>query len=161
MDWLRSKRADWRNFVTLSGQEKSILAVSMLLLPVFGLAHRLLGLRRLQSGLNRIPPLRYAAPGSGRTALSTARSVSRVVQIAARRGPFCATCLQQSIYLRWLLARYGIDSSVRIGVRKVDGHFEAHAWVEYLGEVLNDGAAVGSRFAPFPGDLPTATASES
>jgi len=36
-----------------------------------------------------------------------------------------------------------------IGVRKATGRFEAHAWVELRGVVLNDSADVRERFAAF------------
>lgn len=149
MDWLTLMRAEWRKFFALSGQEKWLLAVSMILLPVFALAHRLLGLRRAQGALNRCLPGRGSlpCPVSGRPGL--ARSASRIVEIAAHRGPWRITCLEQSVYLRWLLARHGVATTLRIGVRKADGRFEAHAWVELLGEVLNDSTDVGARFAPF------------
>jgi hypothetical protein len=51
--------------------------------------------------------------------------------------------------LWWLLRRRGIDGELRIGVRKVAGQFQAHAWLEYCGAVLNDRADVSQRFASF------------
>jgi len=53
--------------------------------------------------------------------------------------------------LWWLLGRQGIASELRIGVRKEQGRFEAHSWVEYEGVTLNDELDVGSRFAAFQG----------
>ncbi len=37
------------------------------------------------------------------------------------------------------------------GVRKEQGRFEAHAWVEREGVALNDGSDVNVRFAAFQG----------
>jgi hypothetical protein len=48
-----------------------------------------------------------------------------------------------------LLRRRGIAGDLRIGVRKEAGRFEAHAWVELGGRVLNDNEDVGERFAAF------------
>jgi len=38
----------------------------------------------------------------------------------------------------WLLGRQGIDSHLRIGIRKENDKFEAHAWVERDGAALNE-----------------------
>jgi hypothetical protein len=75
--------------------------------------------------------------------------MARLVDAAARRGPYSATCLPRSLTLWWLLRRRGIDSYLRIGVRKAAGRIEAHAWVELRGLVLNDQGDVSQRFAPF------------
>ena len=56
---------------------------------------------------------------------------------------------RQSLALWWLLRRQGIASDLRLGMRKDASRFEAHAWVEYLGRVLNDRNDVHRRFAPF------------
>lgn len=71
---------------------------------------------------------------------------------ARRRGVlYCPTWLHRSLTLWWLLGRQGIASELRIGVRKEQGRFEAHSWVEYEGVTLNDELDVGSRFAAFQG----------
>lgn len=58
---------------------------------------------------------------------------------AARLVPF-ATCLTQSLVLRYMLARCGHDASIRIGV-KIDevGRFRAHAWVIHDNRLLIGG----------------------
>ncbi len=40
--------------------------------------------------------------------------------------------------MREWLAGSGVIADLRIGVKKLDGQFEAHAWLEYEGIVLND-----------------------
>ena len=67
--------------------------------------------------------------------------VSRMVLAAARHSFCAATCLERSLALWWLLARHGIPTQLRIGVRKAGEKFEAHAWIE------RDGAAIGEREA--------------
>ncbi len=47
----------------------------------------------------------------------------------------------------------GIACDLRIGVSNDGGEFEAHAWVEYEGVVINDSAGSIGRFAAFDGDL--------
>lgn len=78
-----------------------------------------------------------------------AYALTRLVQGAAAWSLHHPTCLHRSLTLWWLLGRQGIASELRIGVRKEQGRFEAHAWVEYQGMALNDGLDVGSRFAAF------------
>jgi hypothetical protein len=49
-----------------------------------------------------------------------------------------------------LLRRRGIATDVRIGARSNSrGEFQAHAWLEWNGEVLNDAGDVGSQYVPF------------
>jgi len=55
------------------------------------------------------------------------------------------------------LRRQGIDSDIRIGVRRgTFGQVEAHAWIEWNGEVLNDCADIAAQYAPFNGAISTA-----
>ena len=61
---------------------------------------------------------------------------------------YMGACLSQSLVLQWLLWRQGILTDLRIGVHKRDG-FHAHAWVEYDGYPLGEGAAVHQRYHAF------------
>ncbi len=79
------------------------------------------------------------------------QAIRTAVEIAARHTPVRPTCLTRSVTLWWLLGRRGIESTVRIGVRAVDGLLEAHAWVERGGQVVNDRKDVGEEFAAFDG----------
>src|SRR5258706_10193270 len=56
--------------------------------------------------------------------------------------------------LWWLLRRAGIAGELHIGGRKSGPRFEAHAWVELEGKVLNDSADVHIHYARF--DAPIA-----
>ncbi len=49
-----------------------------------------------------------------------------------------------------MMRRRGIGTELRIGARKDNECFEAHAWVEIDGAVLNDTEDVDNRFSPFP-----------
>jgi hypothetical protein len=59
----------------------------------------------------------------------SADQLSSAVRAASRYVPH-ATCLTQAVVLHILLRGEGLQSTIRIGVRKDAGHFEAHAWVE-------------------------------
>jgi hypothetical protein len=47
-----------------------------------------------------------------------------------------ATCLVRALAASRLLARNGYKSTLYIGVKRTDGLFEAHAWVEYEGYAI-------------------------
>lgn len=48
-----------------------------------------------------------------------------------------ATCLTQALSVRWLLARAGYDSTIRIGVARTKSErVEAHAWVLFNDEII-------------------------
>ena len=151
MMWLRARQRDWCNYRRLSAGDRRSLLLAMLLLPLVVLVHRGLGLRRAQAVLDAMTSNRAAiCPGQSEPErVRLARWASHIVQIASRRCLLTPTCLQQSLFLRWWLARRGVAASLRIGVRKRDGMLEAHAWVEHLGQALNDAADGGERFAPF------------
>jgi hypothetical protein len=72
-----------------------------------------------------------------------------MVRAAARSGPGRPTCLAESLALWWLLRWQGCIAELRIGVRKLAGTFEAHAWVECDGAVLNDADEVHRHYAGF------------
>ena len=85
------------------------------------------------------------------------QNITKMVNIAAGHSLFAASCLHRSLVLWWLLGREGFASDLRLGAQKAEGQFEAHAWVEYQGTVLNDTEDVHQRFATF--DAPVTEAS--
>ena len=71
------------------------------------------------------------------------KQVAWAVEAAASRVP-AASCLTQSMVTQILLGRMGQPSELHLGVaRSRDGKFQAHAWVEARGRVINGGAARG------------------
>lgn len=67
---------------------------------------------------------------------------------ASRYPVSWAFCLQRSLALREWLAKDGLFTEVRYGIRKRDGAFDAHAWVVFDGKIINDSATHVSTFAP-------------
>jgi len=124
---------------------------AVVLLPVTSLAFRMIGFRRWHSILASFS-LGNRTPAAGVT-LEHIRRTARMVQFAARRGPYRATCLPQSLTLWFFLRRQGIKSDLRLGTRRDANRFEAHAWVECQGQVLNDSDDVSERFTPFVGAI--------
>lgn len=68
--------------------------------------------------------------------LQAAERMAALAAIAGRRGLLAATCLRQALLVHWLLRRRGLEPELKLGVRKLDGNFDAHAWVELGGVAL-------------------------
>jgi transglutaminase superfamily protein len=90
---------------------------------------------------------RLASPEGVQTAF-------RMVRAALRYSFSQYTCLEESLTLWYLLRNQGIPVCLRIGVRKENEKFEAHAWVEHGGKALNQDEAVHQHYAAFDQDLP-------
>lgn len=120
------------------------------MLPLVSLALRVLGFQRVQAVLRRWSAEMPAAPEN---AAETAQHTAEIVNAAANRGFIRANCLKRSLVLWYLLRRRGIVTDLRIGVRRGDNGFEAHAWIEYAGVVINDNPRYVALFAPFKGDM--------
>lgn len=70
-----------------------------------------------------------------------ARALASAVVRAATYGVFRPYCLVQAMALRELLLAENIrGASIRIGVRRHDGAFQAHAWVRWGDAILGDRA---------------------
>ncbi|MGH7484276.1 MAG: lasso peptide biosynthesis B2 protein [bacterium] len=67
---------------------------------------------------------------------------------AADHGILRPKCLVRSVALSRMLDKRGIyGSRVRVGVRRLDGEFSAHAWVELGQHILGDDAGHVASFA--------------
>lgn len=78
-----------------------------------------------------------------------ARRLALSVLRAARFGVFRPQCLVRSVALSNMLAARGIEGAVvRIGVRRSNGEFLAHAWVELGGETIGDADDHVGSFVP-------------
>ena len=68
-----------------------------------------------------------------------ARAVARAVVRASNYGVFRPNCLIRVLALQEMLHANRIrGSAVRVGVRRSEGQFTAHAWVVWRGEILGD-----------------------
>jgi len=104
---------------------------------------RVVGFNRLQTWVARTTP--PARPPLTDEALRTCIvSINRT----KRYSPFPGNCLSQSLALARLLRRRGVTPTLRLGVRLAGPTFDAHAWVEHNGRVLNDTQDVHTRFTP-------------
>jgi hypothetical protein len=125
---------------------------AMLLLPLVSLSLRWRGFRPTQATLQRL--LSNASSEQPKAHLQErAALTARLVNSADRHGLTHPSCLAKSLTLWWLLGRQGIASHLRIGIRKQEEKFEAHAWVERDGAALNEPEEPHRHYAAFDGSL--------
>ena len=107
-----------------------------------------------QATLRRQPVGELATPAIGAKDVNVARMpearrLALAITRAARFGVFRPQCLARSIALSRMLNERGIHGAlVRVGVRRADGQFLAHAWVELAGETLGDADEHVGSFVP-------------
>lgn len=139
-----------RRFSALEGQARGILVRAMLLLPVVSQSLKWRGFAATQESLQR---RKVPAGKSGDSRNQNLEVTVRMVKAAVRHSFGQPSCLEESLTLWWLLARQGISSEVRIGVRKEATKFEAHAWVEREGMALNEPEGKHQHYAAFEGEF--------
>src|SRR5262249_5923850 len=133
-----------------SSGDRWTLVQAMIMLPLAAILLRLTGLRGCQRLFSRFITVPYARnKQSSDLALPRAFQVSHLVGLALRHGLYSANCLQKSLVLWWLLRRQGIQSELQFGTRKESGQFEAHAWIEIEGVVVNDSGEVRRMYTTF------------
>ncbi|MGA7918501.1 MAG: lasso peptide biosynthesis B2 protein [Candidatus Acidiferrales bacterium] len=140
----------WRTFRQLGPFERRIVLEAACGLLASWVGLRLAGFRRWQRVLAFFgPPPKTTGPARGASDEEFARVITRMEAAAARNIFARANCLEQSVVLWWLLRRNGINAVLRIGGRKESGQFEAHAWVELDGWVLDGSSQEHRHFVPF------------
>jgi hypothetical protein len=80
------------------------------------------------------------------------QATERMVATAAAWYPGRARCLEQSLILYYLLRRQGVAAKYRHGV--IPRPFQAHAWIEYQGQIINDVPEHARQFTCLPDLLP-------
>jgi hypothetical protein len=117
----------------------------------------ILGLKLALRGLGFGPTLRWVRRRAERATVlqgpheHLVGATCYAVQLAAALYPGRALCLEQSITLYYYLRRAGIHVKLRFGVEPFP--FQAHAWVEYHGEPVNEFPERVRNFALLP-ELP-------
>ncbi len=135
----------------LSWQDRWVLLQALLLVAGIGLALRVTSFNRVHSVLRSLlPPADTQVDQMDGLVAPRALRLARIVDIASRHTQLSNTCLHRSLALWWLLGRRRLCCSLRFGVRKDGGRFQAHAWVEHRGAVINDRPTVGRDYVPLP-----------
>jgi hypothetical protein len=145
-----------RRFLGLSHDDRWVLTRAFVGLGVVEVALRVLGFQRTMRLIDRrrpgtaaLPPAAGVEPNAEQ--LQRARRYAAWVATAARHHVVRARCLHRSLLLHHWLRCEGLPSRLRIGVRKIDGALNAHAWVELGGRVVNDRAVAVALFVPLAG----------
>jgi hypothetical protein len=147
------RRVDWRRWharlrraAALGPAEWMMLAEATATLVAVAVALRIVRFPRLAAWAMR-------ATASARSEWTRER-IEQVARMVAAAGRLTGlTCLTRSLALARMLARRGVATTVRIGVRTEHGALDAHAWVEWRGAPINDSVHALQPFAPFAGPL--------
>jgi hypothetical protein len=139
----------FRRFRRLSGFERGVVLEALIALPVAWLAVRLLGFRVCRGAFEeRARAVRNSSFLETDT-LNIAKRIARLGAVTASNLVFRTSCLEHSLVLCRLLRRRGMNPTLRIGARKEADRFEAHAWVEMAGNVVDGGGTEHLHFRPF------------
>ena len=137
-----------RRFSAWEWEAQSLFLRAMALLPAVTLSLRWRGFQATQSTL-----LKTLSNGIPETDSGVVKKrvvlTAHMVHAADRHGLVHLSCLAKSLALWWLLGRQGISAQLRIGIRKENGKFEAHAWVERDGAALNEPEEHHHHYAAF------------
>jgi hypothetical protein len=148
-----------RRFSSLDPEARGTFLRAALLLPLISVSLKVRSFRATQESLLCfLGHLQQTSQEDSTRSLSDderTRLTVRMVNAAVRHVWRRSTCLEKSLALWRLLERYGIASELRIGARKIDGKFEAHAWVERQGIPVDEPEDVHRHYAPFDGTLST------
>jgi len=133
-------------FLNLQARERRVVLASAAALISTWIGLRLFGFPRWQKVL-----LRFSGNPQSPSpfSLEESKRLANLATATARRFFLRTNCLEQSLVIWFLLRRRGVSPSLRFGGRKAGDQFEAHAWVECEGVVLNDEGSVRQDFIPF------------
>ena len=139
----------FQRYRLLDPEARSLFRHAVALLPLTVVSLRLRGFKKTREGLQVLLSRNDSvAPGQEHVAPAVQRTC-HMMRAATRYGIVRATCLEQSLVLWHLLQKQGIPAALRIGVRRSAEKFEAHAWVEYQGEALNQVELVHQHYVAF------------
>jgi hypothetical protein len=144
-----------RQFSALEAPARRVFLRAAALLPLLAISLQRRGYRKTQARLQGCLSKNKKVVESSQMA-ERAASTARMVRAAVHHGLGHPTCLEESLALWFLLARQGIPSRVRFGVRKDAKKFEAHAWVECAGMALNEAEDMHRHIAAFEEALASA-----
>lgn len=135
-----------RTLVRLSPADLAMLVRALLLVVATRVALWVLPYRWVQRALN--PERALSEKDDAHVETRYGRRVVWAVDAVARRVLPKKPCLTQALVARWLLAKGGLATDLRIGVAFGDKKdLMAHAWLEQEGRVIM-GGATSARYTP-------------
>jgi hypothetical protein len=147
----------WRRYRNLSQEDRGLVLRGMVLLSLTVLGLRTMSFRRCKELICQFSltaPFPRQIPAVPQT--EERMKLVSAMNAVERNGPWQPNCLERSLALWWLFQLNAVEGELRIGGRKDQGRFEAHAWVECDGQVLNDTTDVHKHYSRF--DAPIAAA---
>jgi hypothetical protein len=136
----------WGRFWRLSGPERRLAVEAAMAVALTRMGLRVAGYSSWISLAARLTPNKKSFQPNKQPV----ERIATMLNATARHLPFQATCLERSIGLWWMLRRRGYYAELRLGARVAAERFEAHAWIERGGVVLNDAAGHYLSFSSFP-----------
>lgn len=126
-----------RTFLLLPKEARQLALHAIFLPPAITAAFRLAGVSRTQKYL-RVWALRGSVKCRPSEAGEVISAVRRSQALARRATGIEGSCLVRSLTLWVLLLRRGVETDLRLGIRKKEGRTEGHAWIEWAGKALNE-----------------------
>ena len=125
-------------FLALSSNDRRLLISALILLTAIRLGLVIFPFDKMRYFLSKLIPGHLVS--SVTEEFQSQQIIQRVVwaiNASGRHLPISMNCFPRALATHVLLQRRGIPSEIKIGVaRNEDGVFEAHAWVEYRGQVV-------------------------
>ena len=143
----------WRSYRRMDRGDRRLALETAAALLATRMGLRLAGLARWRALMVRQTPIKPGVQAS--TAVEVGRQAAAIQEAVSRHLLWQPSCLEKSLVLWWQLGRRGIAADLRIGARKEDGRFEAHAWVEMNNVVLNDSGETHTHYERFDGSILT------
>jgi hypothetical protein len=140
-----------RRFRELKRPAQGLFLRAFVVLPLISISLQWRGFRKTKASLQHFLSVPYGSQNFD--AQARAILTAQLVRAAAHHGIGDPACFEVALALWWLLARQGIASDLRVGVRKDGGTLEAHAWVECGGATLNEPEMRHHHFAAFDAAL--------
>lgn len=114
--------------------QRWLYTCAVMLLPLVAYLLKKRGFRKTERILAKWskPP----GPAGDPETLARGQQVAAMVDRASTGGFYRAQRLEAAITLWWMLGLMGIESRVRLGIYKVSGEVQAHAWVLLNDEIL-------------------------
>lgn len=76
------------------------------------------------------------------------KRIWQLVDMASRNHILTITCLRRSLVAQRLISKQGIPVELHFGVKKDNGRIQAHAWLEYQGQVIGDPEQLTQAYEP-------------
>ncbi len=137
-----------KRFFSLDYNLRKVFVQILFLLPAVTLSLKIFGFKRTDWLLAYLFPANSLALKEEQV-IAAITSTVQMLRLAARAFSF-STCLPKSLLLWRLLRHAGLICELQFGVKKGSvSNYNAHAWVEYKGVVLNDRSDIRCEYETF------------